>query len=222
MKTSKIIIALILSVYSQLICGQEINKFLDYYYFQKETGSIVTTEYLEIEGSPYLDADFKEGIIYLKDSSAAKLMLRYNIYSDEIEYRLNEINYSIGNKPLINKITIEGSVFVYLPFIGDGGYFELLELGNCILLQKRTIKYKAAEGPKPIEGTITPAKFIPGSDIFYIVTNDSLSTRIENMKSVTEALQDKKQEVEGFIDQQKLKKTKKDNLIQIAKFYNAL
>lgn len=222
MKTCKVIIIAILTMSTQMMFGQETNKFLDYYYFQKKSGSEKTVDYSGIQGSPYLNIEFTDGVIYLKDTTAVKLPLRYNIYSDEIEYQLDGVNYVVGNTQLINMILLGKSTFVYLPFIKNGGYFEVIEIGKCFLLQKRSVTFKPAEGPKPIEGAVKPAKFIVEPDIFYMVVNDSLTFEIKNMKSVRNALQDQKLKIESFIKQNKIKNIKKENLIKIVKYYNSL
>ena len=114
----------------------------------------------------------------MKDTSAIKLPLRYNIYTDEFEYRLNNINYVVGNPGSLNRIVLGGSVFVYLPFIGKGGYFELLAFGKSTLVMRRTVEFKPSEGPKPIEGTIKPARFSRNPDDFVLVLKGTNPSRL--------------------------------------------
>jgi hypothetical protein len=222
MKKYKIIIIVVLTVSSQMISGQETNKFLDYYYFQKKSGSEKTVNYADIQGSPYLNNEFTDGIIYLKDTTAIKLPLRYNIYSDEMEYQIEGVNYAIGNNQIINNILLGESIFVYLQFINNGGYFEVIKSGKCFLVQKRSITLKPAEKPKPIVGNSTPAKFVEEPDVFYMIVHDTLTFEIKNMKSVINALQDQKLKIESFIKQEKIKKPQKENLMKIAEYYNSL
>jgi hypothetical protein len=222
MRNCKIILITVLTLLSQVMSAQEINKFLDYYNFHKTSGDKKTIDYIDIQGSPYLNSEFIDGIIYLKDTTAVKLPLRYNIYSDEMEYQIEGVSFTVGNAKFINKILLGESIFVYLPFINSGGYFELIESGNCFLVQKRSVKFKPAEKPKPIEGNVTPAKFVDEPDIFYMIVNDTLTVEIKNMKSVINALQDQKSKVESFIKQEKIKRVKKENLIKIAEYYNSL
>jgi hypothetical protein len=150
------------------------------------------------------------------------LPLRYNIYANEMEYQLKGVSYLVGNPQSLNKILLGESVFLYLPFIQNGGYFELLESGKCFLVQKRTVRFKPAEGPKPIEGTISRAKFTREPDIFFIIVNDSKTIEITTMKSVINALQDQKLNIESFIKKEEIKNAKKENLIKIAEYYNSL
>lgn len=207
---------------SNLLFGQTINPFIDDYRFYESVHSNKANDYQDVDGSPYLNKEFVEGVCSLKDTSEVKLPVRYNIYSDAMEYRYKDSTYAVGKPELLDKIIIGESVFVFLPFIEKGGYFEIFESGKCILAQKRVIKYKEAEAAKPIEGISKPARFISEPDVFYLVLNQSNAVRISNMKSVVSALQDQKPKIESYIEQEKIKNTKKENLIKIVKYYNSL
>jgi hypothetical protein len=225
MRTYNLLLITFLLFASQVMVGQRYDEFLDAYHFNKdfENPKVKNSNaYDDVQGSPYLNREFTEGLIYLKDTTAVRLPLRYNIYTDEMEYLLNEVVYEVGNPRFINKVLLEGSVFVYLQFVDKGGFFELLEAGKCSLVQKRKVAYQPAEGPKPIQGTITPAKFLKDPDVFYILTTDSQVFRITNMKSVVNALKDHQPEIEAYTREEGIRGTRKDNLLKIAKFYNTL
>jgi hypothetical protein len=91
-----------------------------------------------------------------------------------------------------------------------------------LFASKKIVAYKPAEGPKPLEGVVIPAKFIRQSDIFYMVVNNSQTIKIQNTRSVIIALQDQKLNIENFIKQEKIKRAKKENLIKIVRYYNSL
>jgi len=222
MKTFKVLLALILIVSSKLIFGQSINPFMDDYKFYERVHSAKANDFQGIDGSPYLNKEFVEGICSLKDTSEIKLPLRYNIYSDAMEYRYNDATYAVGKPEILEKIILGESVFAYLPIIEKGGYFEINESGKCVLAQKRIIKFKSAEAAKPIEGVSKPARFISEPDVFYLVLNHTNAVKISNLKSVVSALQDQKPKIESYIEQENIKNTKKESLIKIVKYYNSL
>jgi hypothetical protein len=213
------IIILVLS--SQMIFGQANSHFIDNYLFYKSFNQGRAKDYKNVDGSPYLNSEFKDGVIYLKDTMAVKLPLRYNIYNDEIEYKSKEVNYVVGNPQSLKKILLDGSEFVYFPFSQEGGYFELFESGKCMLVQKKMVEFRPSEAERPMIG-IVPARFVRKSDIFYLVTNNSQAFKIKNITSVIDALQDQKLKIESFIKQEKIKKIKKDDLVKIVKYYNSL
>jgi len=232
MKICKLILILFLILSVQKIFGQVVMPSLDYsqrpdafmdnYMFHKSSHSGTANDYKGIDGNPYLNKEFIEGICALKDSNAVKLPLRYNIYSDAMEYQLKDVTYTIGNTESLDKVILGESVFLYLPFIQKGGYFEIFEPGKCLLAQKRSVKFFQAEAAKPIEGIAKPARFVNESDVFYIVFSESKVFKITNAKSVLQALQDQKPKIESFVEQEKIKNTKKENLIKIVKYYNSL
>jgi hypothetical protein len=202
--------------------SQRIDPFMERYLFEKNARGGTANNYMGVDGNPYQNKEFVEGIIALKDSSAVKLPLRYNIYSDTMEFKVKDVIYSIGNTEKLSQIILGGSTYVNLPFIHKGGYFEVYEPGKCLLAQKRSIKFYQAEAAKPLEGIAKPPRFVNENDVFYIVFSQSKVFKITNIKSVLEALKDQKPKIESYMVQEKIKNTKKENLIKIVRYYNTL
>ncbi|HQI46835.1 MAG TPA: hypothetical protein PLC59_12335 [Bacteroidales bacterium] len=214
---------ILLCVSSHISIAQQVDRYANGYFFHNNAlPSKTVITYNDIEGSPYLYKEFSDAIIYSIDTQAVKLPLRYNIYTNEMEYQLDGNTYTIGNPSIINKIMLGEHVFVYLKFIGKGGYFELLETGKCFLVQKRAIKYNPPEAPKAVVGSTIPPKFTKETDVYYTILNDSTPVKVENMKSLLNTLSDQKTSLENFIEKEKIKNVKRENLIQIIKYYNSL
>jgi len=211
MKVLIIFLVLVCPTFPNLIYAQTIDPFIDYYKFREQAKGSKAGDYQGIDGSPYLSSEFVEGECVLKDSSTIKLLLRYNIYADAMEYKEKDKNQvlAIGNPGLLHQVSINNSKFAYLPFVEKGGYYEILVEGKCLLAQKRVVKYKEAEAAKPIEGISKPARFVNESDTFYVVANQSTFTKITNLKSVIAALKDQEPKIESFITQAKIKNWKK-------------
>lgn len=222
MKIRKIYIIIVLNIFSNILFAQSKELFLEDYYFIKNINSGKATEYNDIVGNPYLNREFSEGIFYFRDSTAFKLPVRYNIYADEMEYQLEGKNYAVNDPKSLSRIMLGESAFLFLNSNKGRGYFELLEGGKYTLLQKREVKFRPEEGPKPIEGTIKPASFVKYPDTFYIMTEDSELKKISNLKSLIMYMDDHKVKIENFIKKEKIKKAKKENLVKILKYYNTL
>ena len=220
MNLTKAFIFFILILTTKFSIGQQVDLFLEDYHFYKLVHSEKAEDYKGIEGTPYLEKDFTDGVFRLKDSSLIKLPIRYNMYSDELEYRLKDINYVVGNRDILKNTTIGKSVFVYMPSVQKGGYFELLEAGKCSLVVKRKVIFKPAEGPKPIEAKRIPARFEREPDVYFLIVGESEAVKAGNLKSVINALQDRKPQIENFIEQEKIKNTRPENLVKIVKYYN--
>jgi len=220
MKIRILLSFVIFSIVLEVINGQEIDKYVDdYYYFTGEKTSR-STEFANVEGSPYLNDKFIEGFVYGIDSTYTKLPVRYNLYSNEMEYQLKGINYVFTNTRVISKIRIGESIFVYLPFMQKAGFYELLISGNCSLAARMWVKYFPEES-LPITG-YKQARFMRQSDQFYIIVSNSQFAEIKNMQSVLDVLQNQRPKIESFIKQEKIKNIKKENLIKIVNYYNSL
>jgi hypothetical protein len=195
-----------------------------FYFHQRfrDPAAVTAEKYQDIEGSPYLDPEFREGIIWLEDTTAVLLPLRYNIYTDEMEYRLEGVNYVIGNTTIIKAVGIGPARFLFLAVAEKGCYVEVLDSGRCDLLLKRSVRFKPGEGTKPIVGTPTPAEFIRSSDAYFIRVKKSEPVAISNIKSIIMALQDEKDKVESFIAKKKIRRASKENLLMITRYFNSL
>jgi len=222
MKTFKISAIFILILISLNTFSQLTDPFLNSYSIYKSYHPEKAKEYKDVDGSPYLNEEFIDGVIYMRDTLTIKLPLRYNIYTDEMEYQLKGINFVVANPQDVSKIVIGKSVFVYQPYIKKGGYFELFESGKCLLVQKKSVAFKPAEGPKAITGAPTPAQFLRKSDSYYLVKDKSQVVRIENLKSLLKALEDQKDKMDAFVNQQQIKNIRKENIIKMVKYYNTL
>ncbi len=205
--------------------AQHYDEFLDAYSYHSSMVNLNTknaNEYYDIEGSPYYNGGFTDAVIYLKDTTVVKMPLRYNIYGNKMEYTVNGINFEIGNPRAIEHIELGGALFIYQPDIASGTYVELLRTGNCRLVQKRAMRFEPSEGPKPVVGTITPARFAPDPDTYYMIVGGAKPEKILNIKSVLGALNDKKDAVGEFLKKEKIRRASKDNLIRITDYYNSL
>lgn len=227
MKTRKIYFIALFMISSVMLSGQtrpQIITFQNPYPsplpFDKRYVNENYHDYDNIDGSPYLNNEFVNGIFYVKDTVAIKLPIRYNIYADHMEYKSEGVIYYVDSPQALSRIVLGESVFIYLSFIEKGGYYELLETGKFKLIQKRRVVFKHSE-TKPIEGLIK-SRFESNTDLFYLVNNQNQAFRIVNMNSVLKALQDQQTKVETFIKQEKIRNTKKENLIKIIKYYNSL
>ena len=225
MKIRSFLVIIILSLSSQFVFSQILTptdisaQGIDFYY--RNTHAKKVADYSFVEGSPYLNTQFADGVLYLKDSTVVGLPLRYNLYSDEMEYQYDGSNYSVGNPLGLRKAVIGKSEYVYLPLGSKSGYYEVFVWGKCCLLEKKSVKFTAAQFGTPITETI-PAKFTRNRDILYLLDSNSHPYQVGNIKSVVDFLQDQGPKIEKFIKQENIKNAKKENLIKIISYYNSL
>ncbi|MFN8257299.1 MAG: hypothetical protein U0W24_16515 [Bacteroidales bacterium] len=219
-KLKLLLVQLLLNCFFLSINAQSGHKFLDSYTFYKNQGNELSTTYFDAVGNPYYDSDFKNGIVFLKDTSYVKLQLRYNIYQYLIEYKNEGKIYNLSNTYNIDRITIGDTVFMYIPYINSRAIFEVLVGGKASLVKKSTVKLEPAKPPQPyVEAS--PPRFVRENDIYYII-NGTAYFEIKNMESVYLALFDKKDNIKDYIKKERIKKRNKENLIKIVNYYNTL
>ncbi len=71
-----------------------------------------------IEGSPYLLDDFTIGSVYTNTSDEfTDIPLRYNIYSDQIEFKTGDNSvFSMGTPEIIERVELGNYKMVYSPY----------------------------------------------------------------------------------------------------------
>ena len=229
MKTLKNILLLFILVLPQSIIAQtwasEINDMRDYLRMINFDGSEVTDPYEDIEGNPYYYEDFRKGAVITKDSRKYIGVLRYDLYADEMEFKIDEGIYWIANPVLIEYLKIEDHVFMYFDKdIADskkGYYFEVLVMGDCKLLLRKGVNLKEYEKAKPYTDP-KPATFVDRKDLFYLQKGIAYPTKITNKKSLEDYLSDKSQEVKKFMKKNKISAGNISELTNLIQYYNSL
>lgn len=180
----------------------------------------------QIQGTPYLNPDFVNGKVTTTDGSTFNdIPLRYNCYSDVIEFKKEDVGYDIDPKNIVDKVEFGGRVFGYLQFEpGFGhnmGYFQILAEGKAKLCVKYQIGFLERE---ELRGYATPKpdRFDNLKVTYWISMDNAPAKQILNKGKFLELFSEKKNEVEGFMASKKLTIKKEDDLKKIVSYYNTL
>lgn len=182
-------------------------------------------KYSEIKGNPYLREDFSDGTIWMSDGSAVNnCPLRYNMFSDLIEYMLDGVVYEVTPKSKVKRAKFDGHTFVFLNFSekrkpGEQ-YFEILAEGKLTLLKKYSLKF------------ITPAPASPYSDeqiahfglpqtSFYISDNQGDIVLVKNERTLLKILENQKSAMTLYISDNRLSVLAESDLLKIIDHYNS-
>lgn len=220
-------ICIILIVIDLKVSGQEwiisddMNRFIHHLRTEKID--------VNIAGTPYLYDEFIAGTIVTTDSLLYNnIPLRFNIYNDEMEFRLNPGNEIriIGNPRNFLVFSINENVFNYLTFIENNrsqqGYFEVLNQGNCLVLVRRKVVLADREEVKAYSDA-KPARFEKMPDQYFLKFGNKLPGEVRlRRRSIVDAFDDKRQEINDFIKQERLPFRNVDNLVKVADYYNRL
>lgn len=207
----------------------QLAKSLDFFRSQKmqsgEWKNVLTEN--DIEGSPYLNDDFINGTIFTTTKMQFQnIPLRYNIYTDNLEFRTPEDKVMVIAAPEIVERAEFGEIKLsYLPYSTSKkikrGFFKELVNNHVSLYSKSGISYKEPVKPAAYKDA-EPARFIKKPDIFFLRIEQEAAILINNKKVLIELFPKHREAVEAYIKKNKVKYNKKDKLIELVNYYNSL
>ena len=181
----------------------------------------------DISGSAYLNKEFINGTIYtVQKEKFANVPLRYNVYSDEMEFKnQNEEILAIAVPEIIKKIDIGDITFRYIPYLAGqnvkNGYFELITDGKASLYIRHEIIFKDAEKAGAYKDP-SPPSFIKNPNEYYIQVGENAATLVKNKKSLPEIFPDNQDKIETFIKKNKTKTNELESIAELVNYYNSL
>lgn len=183
----------------------------------------------DIEGSPYMNDEFVKGdLLTTKSEMMNGILLRYNVYDNEMEVKVKEIAYEVPAKDLVMRVILEDKTFDYLPFqVADEekqiGYLELIKEGEWNLYCRHSKKYKEAQPPKAMQENGAPAKFIDKPVVYFLKKNqDDVAFGFKNKKQLVNLFPEHEKKVQEFISKNKLKYNDPEDLKKLLNFCNIL
>jgi len=223
-------IILVIFMMANGLDGQELTNGLMENYKLKKTIEGTYSRYnlkpSEIQGTPYLNEKFVPGkLITSKGAAYTGVPLRYNGYSDDLEFQKGEDSYNMDPKTIVKRAEFGGLVLVCVQYYegrkSKDGFFQLLTEGKATLLVKYTVKLLDKESAKPfIEPK--PARFDDPKKDYYLSINGAPAVLISNKKSLLELFGAEKDKMESYISGNKLSIKKDDDMIKIVSRYNRL
>ncbi len=181
----------------------------------------------DIKGSPYLDDNYINGTVYtVKKEKYVNVPMRYNIYTDEIEFKNSNGEVLAMDTPeTIEKVEIGDHQFYYISYNllkkVEHGYFELVDGGNASLFNRYEVILRKAEAPGAYKDA-APAQFVRKMDEYYIRVGNEPAALATNKKDLIEIFPDHKNEIAAFIKKHKTKTNKVDSLAELVKYFNSL
>jgi hypothetical protein len=189
--------------------------------------------YEGIKGTPYMFNSWKQGNIFLKDSSLIKdINIKYNIFTDDVLY----INSTSGDSLIINRFLIDA-----FEIQGDAPDDMLLfrdlrlKSGNSsrstfarVLYNGETkllIKYIKVFIKADYKGAYTAGRrydeYTDNSQ-YYIMKNNELNKIKLNKKSITKVLADRESDIRSFIDREGTVLDNENDVIELLEYYDSL
>jgi hypothetical protein len=179
----------------------------------------------KVDGTPYQNENFVKGTVYSSKGKFPDVMMRYNIYADQIEFKQKDITYILDPGPDIKKIDLGDHLLVVEKYEVKGksksGFYTLLDSGKVTLVAKKVVTYREAQAPKALEIAGKPAKYSKAGDEFLYRIGDGPLMEVGSIKKFVENFPDRQEELMKFVSQEKISKNEKE-LIKLVRYYNSL
>jgi hypothetical protein len=187
-------------------------------------------DYSTIEGTAYLDDQLVLGYVRLKNGDSLNYYMRYDMYSDEIEYLKEGSLYVISNKNILDFVSLNNEYFVYENYITNNkiikGYLIQSYKNKISLYRKEQVVFEDKKPPQTMpysEGN--PARFnkLRTTWLFSSETKPivAFSTDNEGLKLISGS-NDQYKMLKAFIKENHLKIKKEEDLITLFRYYNSL
>ena len=181
----------------------------------------------DIDGTPYLEDDFKPGTIYTTTKNKiVDIHLRYNIYNDELEFQIEQNQVlAIENPEMIAMAEFGGHKMKYIPYLKGQkpakAFFRLIEDGEIALFAKSETAFEKTVPGNGIKAEI-PARFVQKPDVYYLKTGDNMARKVGNKKELVLYFEEHQDEVAAFVKKNKVKTNKAHSLQELIAYYNSL
>jgi len=200
-------------------------QLLEHVFQQKSTGDLSEDN---IEGSPYLNKEYEIGeVLTEKHVRYVNVPLRYNIYSNEIEFKnAKGQTLSIDFPGNIKEVKIGHAVFVYRLYSFShkklsAGYFQLMNRGKVEGLIHYRVIFKAAE-PALAYKEARPPTFEQKPAYYFVSIQKKPAVQVKNLKALITLLGNHKKELEAFARKEKIKVRRKNDLMRLLQYYNSI
>ncbi len=194
MKKSGLIILLLIIQQTLLLCQNPGKSLMYEWNILASRDAKIGLTYSDITGSPYDSDSFKIGTVRLSDSTFITLPLRYDLYTDEIEFRRDETIYWVPASD-VDYVVVGKDTLVPEPStqkLGKFEYYFVKEKGRPYSLY---IKKKVNFEPKAPAQAYTdpkPNRFERAPDTYYFKKKDEPAVLISSRRELADLLEGNK------------------------------
>ncbi len=186
------------------------------------------TNYTTIAGTPFLNRNFQSGKPISKYNQTFPIIpLRYNIYTDNIEYKSPENKvYVLKDPNKIKAYKIGDSTFIYSPYYKNKnklsfGYFQVLVPGKTKGLIKYTVYLLQAHPTQPYKPA-EPERFSERIKSFYIKVGDKAAISASREKNILHLFPKQRSQLSHYIKKEKIHIRKQAEFVKLINYINTL
>lgn len=174
----------------------------------------------QIAGSPYLNKQFQSSYISKINGAEIKnVLLRYNIYNDQMEFIKDMKFFSIALPNEIARINMGGIVFIYKPYTAaksmSAGYFQVMYEGDFQLLKKYQVVLSSPSEKMHSGDSLRFERKLPQ---FYLRYRDGMAHLVYSQKTLIKGLQPISQNIIDYIKSNKINTRDEKQLIDLMEY----
>lgn len=177
-------------------------------------------KYDEISGSPYANQNFSKAKIA---DDYESIHVRYNSYTDNVEFKKDEVVMILPRESKFSKIEVLSPKQTLVLLETDdelSGYFYELVNGKTSLYKKIKTKFFDTVPATSSYGSDKPANFQTLNPIYYLKTQNGYIKKPRNQKEIIAQFPDKKDSLNTFFKQNKIKFDQEEDLKKLVVFLN--
>jgi hypothetical protein len=187
--------------------------------------SRIKPENPNISGSPYLNDQFVNGIIYYDGKyKVDNIPLRLNICLDELEYKNRNTVLAVAEPTKIDSIVIDNTTFIYIPsekHCPISGFVKLSGSELPAILTKYEAVFRNKEPAKPY-GEPKPDRYERAMDRYYLLKADREVSAITSVKKLIKSMGDHEDELKTYAKEHKTSASDLEELIILVDFFHTL
>ncbi|WP_157473352.1 hypothetical protein [Eudoraea adriatica] len=177
-------------------------------------------------GSQYLNEIYQEGTAIIDSSKEENRLMRYNAYTDEMEFLSKEQKPLRLLKRENIEVILNGKKYQVLFYNFKNkiakGYFNPLNEGEVVLYLQPKKRLSMAEAPDNGYDDLAPAKYENKFE-YYLKNGDKPITKVEiNRKAILNQLGDRREAIKRYIKENKLRLSKLEDVIEVLNYYNGV
>ncbi len=183
----------------------------------------IKNEALAVDGSPYLNDEWKSGLVYLKDGKVMEIeMLNLNIHKNVIAYMKGSNVYNSSKDLDVERFQIGNQIFIAQNIDNQKVFLQKISDGDRITLYKQTTCDFVAGQPSKGYIEATRPKYVPKSEYFAQLPGKGVVNFKLKKKEILSFMLDKESAINSFISKNNMNVKNESELIQVFDYYNLI
>ncbi len=168
------------------------------------------------------ESHFIPAVIIRNDGTEIKdVALRYNVYTNTMQFKRNGTLLDIYETNKINRIIMADKIFVYAPYNEAKrirlSYFQLLNEGKYQLLKMYKV---GSDGTTQKQNANEYSRYENSTTAYYLRYGDGMAYLIDSQNKLIKILQPVPKEVIDYIQKNNIKATNESELIDFMEYIN--